>query len=119
MPKNDTRAYTTFYITEALEADLKEITERTGVPRAKIYDRAFRDIIGKAAPQVSEKVKNRKKTDPEYIARSVFKGCYVDRELHAKMKELAAQNDCNLACLIYQALIDWMARYKAIVSGLI
>ena len=35
------------------------------MPRSRAYDRAFRDITGKAFPQVSDRVKIRKKTNPD------------------------------------------------------
>lgn len=107
--KSKDKIYTTFYITEDLKAAIKKILDETELPKTLFYKRAYKNFITKDIHTIDRRILIRKRTDPEYIKRDAYDFDYIDKAQHAELKSIAAENDCSMACVIFQALVEWVS----------
>lgn len=103
------KQYISFYITQGVKDGIQLLVERTDIPKTRLYNRAYKNFLEKRDRTIDPRIKIKKRSDPQYIRRDVLVNDYIVKDLYIEMKEVAKENECSVGCVLYAALVSYIA----------
>lgn len=102
------KQHTTFYISEKVKEMMDFLVKREGIPKTLFLKRAIKEFLaGEQKLDYRVLIKTRK--DPEYIRRNILEAGYVEKDQLRELERIAAENNCKVAPVIFQAIVNYCA----------
>lgn len=97
---------TSFKITSSLNYLENEILKETGLSHTEFQRKAI-DAFLQGKQEISPRLKIKRRSDPNYIRKTVKEPIYLDQDREKKIRIVANREGCGITIVLFQALYDY------------
>lgn len=105
---------TSVFVTEGLIKEMDVICRQAMITRSSFANHALANYLRKDPSHqvIDRRILITERTNPEYIKRDERIFVFINPMLKEGLSKVAKANDCSEACVIFQALTDWLVTVK-------